>query len=129
MTTDLWMLVYCCTLALLSPALYLVGRFGAAGGMEWLMGNRDSALEVPEWTDRAVRAHSNLIESLVPFAALVLVAHTAGLANETTALGATVFFWARVLYVPVYTAGLQPWRTLVWFVGLGGQLVILGQLI
>ena len=129
MTTDLWMLVYSCLLCLLSPMLYLVGRVGAPGGMDWLRGNRDSVLAAPAWADRAVRAHDNLIENLVPFAALVLVAHTAGLANETTALGAQLFFCSRVVYVAVYAAGLQPWRTLVWFVGLAGQLLILKELL
>ncbi len=125
MTTELSMLVYCCALVLSNPAIYLAGRMGVPGGMDWLWGNRDSDLEAPAWTGRATRAHSNLIENLVPFAALVLVAQVTGLTNETTALGAQLFFWSRVAYLAFYTAGLLYVRTLAHAVGLAGQVMIL----
>ena len=43
---------------------------------------------------RARRAHLNMIENMVLFAALVLIAAVAGKANATTAMGAMIFFWA-----------------------------------
>lgn len=47
-----------------------------------------------------------------------------GVSNESTTLGATLFFWSRVVYFPVYVAGI-PWvRTGVWAVGLIGTVII-----
>ena len=128
MTTDLWMLVYTALLSMFFFLTYLTGRTMAAGGLDWAFGNRDAPLAVPAWTARAQRAHANLVENLAPFAILVLVAHVAGKANATTALGATVFFWGRVGHAVTYIAGLIYIRTLVFFVGTLGELMILSQL-
>jgi uncharacterized MAPEG superfamily protein len=65
----------------------------------------------------------------VLFAALVLTAQVAAKTNATTALGAQLFLWARVVYVPVYLIGI-PWaRTAVWIVSVVGLVMILLQLI
>lgn len=128
MTTDLWMLVASGVLCLLLTGVYGAGRSQMPGGLEWGFGNRDTALAVPAWTERAVRAHLNLVENLAPFAILVLTAHVAGKANAMTALGATIFFLARVAHAVVYTAGITVVRTLVFFVGLVGEVLILIQL-
>ena len=58
----------------------------------------------------------------------MLVAHVSGKANSMTALGAQIFFWARVAHVAVYTAGITGVRTAVFFVGTAGELLILIQL-
>lgn len=129
MSTDLTMLVWSAVLCLLIPTIYLVGRARTPGGMDWALGNRAQSLAVPEWAARAQRAHLNLIENLAPFAILVLVAHVSGKSNALTALGAELFFWARLAHVVVYTAGLIGVRTAVFFVGTAGQLLILIQLL
>ena len=129
MTTDLWMLVASAMLCLTIPFITLLGLSQTSNGVVWAFGNRDSALEFPAWAARARRAHANLAENLAPFAILVLVAHAAGVANETTALGATIFFWARAAHFLVYAAGIPYVRTLTFLVSLAGELVILGQLV
>ena len=129
MTTDLWMLVASAMLCLAMPFVALPGVLQVSSGVGWAFGNRDSALEFPEWSARVRRAHANLIENLAPFAILVLLAHVTGLANETTALGATIFFWARVAHFLVYTAGIPYVRTLAFGVSLYGELEILRQLL
>jgi uncharacterized MAPEG superfamily protein len=43
------------------------------------------------------------------------------------ALGATIFFWARLVYWPVYLAGIVYLRTLIWFVSLFGLFLILKE--
>ncbi len=128
MTTDLWMLVWSAVLCLALPYVYLVSRVTTPGGLAWGMGNREEPFAFPAWAGRAERAHRNLVENLAPFAILVLVAHVAGKANATTALGATIFFWSRVLHAAVYTAGLTGVRTLVFGAALVGELMILLQL-
>jgi len=128
MTTDLAMLVATAVLCLLMPMIYLVGRLQTPGGVQWGIGNRAEPFQPPEWAARAQRAHLNLVENLAPFAILVLVAHVGGKANALTALGAQLFFWARVAHVAVYTAGITGVRTAVFFVGMLGELLILIQL-
>lgn len=129
MTTDLWMLVWTALLCVSMPTIYLVSRVTTPGGAVWGFGNRGGAKPpFPEWANRAERAHANLVENLAPFAILVLVAHVAGKANASTAFGASLFFWARLLYVPVYVAGIAYVRTLVFFVATAGEIIILLQL-
>lgn len=130
MSTELTMLVWSSLLALLMPFFYVVALFSNPGGFKWGLGNRDQPLVGdPPWAARGRRAHSNLIENLVPFAALVLVAHVTGRTNSMTALGAELFFWGRLAYAAVYMAGLVPWRTVMFSVASLGEFLILFQLL
>ena len=127
MTPDLQMLVWSAALALVQMLVAVLGAMGQVG-LTPLAGNREGLAEMTGWPGRARRAHLNMLESLVIFAVVVLVAHAAGKANETTALGATLFFWGRVAFALVYLAGI-PWlRTLVWLVSVAGILLIFTQL-
>jgi uncharacterized MAPEG superfamily protein len=93
-------------------------------GLPMLAGNRDSMPPLTGWAGRAERAHLNMLESLVLFAALILVAVVAGKTNAMTALGAQLFFWARLVYALIYLAGV-PWvRTGVWLVSVIGLVLI-----
>jgi uncharacterized MAPEG superfamily protein len=97
-------------------------------GLPMLAGNRDSVPAFGGWVGRAQRAHRNMLESLVLFAALVLIAVVTNKTNSATLLGAQLFFWARLAYAFVYIAGI-PWlRTAVWFVSVIGLIIIFVQL-
>ena len=128
MTADLTYLVWAVALTIVQVLV------ASSGGMTQiplpvLAGNRETSIEGRGWVGRAQRAHRNMLESLVLFASLVLVAHVSGLANATTALGAAVFFYARLVYTVVYWLGI-PWlRTAVWTVAVVGLVMILSQLI
>jgi uncharacterized MAPEG superfamily protein len=98
-------------------------------GLPALVGNREPALILTGLAGRADRAHRNMLQNLVLFAALILVAHAAGRVNEMTALGAQIFFWARVAYGIIYLAGI-PWlRTGAWAVSMLGIILIFLQVI
>jgi uncharacterized MAPEG superfamily protein len=129
MTTELTMLVWSAVLCLVMPNVGIAGLTGIPGGMAWGLGNRDAALDLPAWIGRARRAHANLVENLVVFAALVLAAHAAGRTNEWTALGSQLFFWGRVGHAVTYVAGLVPWRTLAFGVAVVGEWIIAFQLL
>jgi uncharacterized MAPEG superfamily protein len=93
-------------------------------GLPALAGNREGLAEMTGWAGRARRAHLNMIENLVLFAALVPIAAAAGKANATTAMGALIFFWARLAYAVIYLIGI-PWlRTVAWFVSVIGMAMI-----
>jgi uncharacterized MAPEG superfamily protein len=65
-----------------------------------------------------------MVENLVPFTALVLVAQAAGISTETTALGATLFFWTRVVHTLALILAI-PWvRTLAFAASWVGMLLI-----
>jgi uncharacterized MAPEG superfamily protein len=97
-------------------------------GLPMLAGNRDAVPAFGGWVGRAQRAHRNMLESLLLFAALVLIAVVTNKTNSATLLGAQLFFWARLVYAFVYIAGI-PWlRTAVWFVSVIGLIVIFVQL-
>jgi uncharacterized MAPEG superfamily protein len=53
----------------------------------------------------------------------------AGLNNDTTVLGAQLFFWARLAYAVIYLAGV-PWvRTGAWAVSMVGLIMVFLQLV
>jgi uncharacterized MAPEG superfamily protein len=100
-----------------------------AVGLNTLAGNREGMGDLTGFAGRARRAHLNMIENMVLFTALVLVAAVAGKANAMTAMGALVFFWARLIYAVIYLLGI-PWlRTLAWAVSVIGMVMIAIQLI
>lgn len=128
MTPDLQMLVWSAVLFLVQMAVAATGA-NAQVGLPALAGNREDLPAITGWAGRARRAHANMLENLVVFAIVVLVAHATGKANATTALGAALFFWARLAYAVIYVAGI-PWlRTAAWAVSLAGILLILAQLL
>lgn len=130
MTTELTMLAWSAILCLALPNVAVSGLTAATGGFAWGLGNRDTPfLGLPDWVGRARRAHANLVENLVVFAALVLVAHVAGKNNQWTALGAQLFFWGRIGHAVTYVAGFVPWRTLVFGVAILGEWMIAVQLL
>jgi uncharacterized MAPEG superfamily protein len=125
MTIDLWMLVYSALLCALIPNVSVMGLSRIPGGMAWGFGNRDTPLAVPTWVERTRRAHMNMVENLPVFAALVLVAHVAGKADATTALGSQIFFVGRVAHAAIYIAGIPYLRTAAFFVSVVGEVMIL----
>ncbi len=97
-------------------------------GLPMLAGNRDNMPVLTGWAGRAQRAHRNMLENLVLFAALVFLVIAAGRTNQMTVLGAELFFWGRFAYALIYLAG-WPWlRTLAWFVSVVGMVLMALQL-
>ena len=128
MTPELAYLVWS---AVLTFVLVLIAASGAQlqVGLERLAGNREDMPKITGWAGRAQRAHRNMLESLVLFAILVLVAQAAGVRNGMTLLGAQLFFWGRVAHAAIYLAGI-PWaRTGAWGVSVIGLILIAWQLI
>jgi len=87
-------------------------------GTKWNMGNRETEPEFPSWIARADRAQKNLLENLIHFAPIVLVAHVAHKNNGVTALASLVYLGARVAHGALYAAGVQGARSLAFLTGL-----------
>jgi uncharacterized MAPEG superfamily protein len=128
MPIELHLLVWSVALAF---AQMLVAVSGATleVGLPELAGNREPSPDPKGWAGRARRAHLNMLESLVLFAALVLTAVIAQKTNSATAYGAGIFFWARLAYALIYVAGI-PWvRTAIWGVSVIGLVMIFSQVV
>jgi uncharacterized MAPEG superfamily protein len=99
-------------------------------GYRWTAGARDEA--VPPLTGvagRLDRALRNFVETFPLFAATVLAAHAAGRHNALTAWGVELYLGARVLYLPLYAAGVYLVRSLVWNVAALGIILLLVALL
>ncbi len=98
-------------------------------GLVTAAGNQEDIAPWTGWNDRLNRALRNLIEAIVVYAPIAIAVHELGVSNETSALGAEIFFGARVVHAIVYTAGI-PWvRTAAWFAGVAGILMVASPLL
>jgi len=80
---------------------------------------------VSKLTARFQRAFSNFRETFVYFAVVVLVVTLTSRTNSVSALGTQIYFWARLIYVPVYAAGIPVLRTVTWGASIAGLIMVL----
>jgi uncharacterized MAPEG superfamily protein len=98
-------------------------------GLAWNASNREvEPKPLTGVAGRADRACRNLRETFAFFAVAALVVVVAQRTTANTALGAQLYFWARVVYLPVYLIGIPYLRTLVWAVSLVGIVAVVGGL-
>lgn len=62
---------------------------------------------LPDWVNRANRAHMNAVENFAPFAAVVLIAHAVGVSTSVTAISAAVYFYARAAHAVAHISGFS----------------------
>ena len=128
MSVELLMLAY-------STAVFLIIILAQAGlairqnGLVAQAGSRDNLPEPTVLRNRLQRLTANFQENLVMFAIVVLVANAVGVSNDATALGASLFFYARVAHAIVYAFGWPLIRPLFYFAGLYGVIVILWEIL
>ena len=129
LSADLRVLVYSALLCLVLWIPYILSAMQVRGIARVAGYPTGAYQDLPDWAQRAYRAHVGLVENLAPFAALVLVAHVTGTANEATGMAAWVFFWARLVQAIVHIAAI-PWvRTIAFVVGWVANLVILWHIL
>ncbi len=128
MTPELSYLVWSVALTVVLVVIATLGAMQQVG-LPKLAANRENMPEMPGWAGRAERAHRNMLESLVLFAVLVLVARALNISTDTTVLGAQLFFWGRLAHAALYIAGIAWLRTAAWVVSIVGLLLIFLQLI
>jgi uncharacterized MAPEG superfamily protein len=84
-------------------------------------GSRDNLPEPSVFHKRATRLSTNMLENMVLFVPLVLIANATSISNDLTILGAQLFFYARVAHAVIYLAGLPMIRPLAWLVAVIGM--------
>ncbi len=128
MTTELTYLAWTLVLALVQIGLPAIMRT-AETGTGYNAGARDEpGPPIGKITARLQRAQGNLFETLPLFAAAVLIAHVAGRDGALAAWGAALYFWARVVYLPLYAFGVPFVRSLVWVAAAAGLIMVLAAL-
>ena len=65
------------------------------------------------------------MQSFPFFAASVLIAQAAGRHGWLTVWGSELYFWARIVYVPLYVFGVPVARSVALAVGFIGTVMIL----
>jgi len=128
MNTELMYLTWVTVLTGILWIPYILDRI-VVWGLVDAVGYPASPKPQSAWAARLMKAHTNAIENLVVFAALVLIAQDAGVIGGVVATAAAVYFWARLVHVLAYTFAV-PWiRTLAFVVGWVAQAMIAWQLL
>lgn len=129
MTIDLMMAAWTLVLAFVQILLFDMARTSQYG-LKWNTGPRDESMPpLNPKAERLRRAQDNLFETLPLFLGAVLIAHVADRANGVTALGAQIYFWGRVAYVPLYAFGVRQVRSLAWLVSVAGLVMVASQIL
>ena len=116
---------------LLFVHIFTATRFKTAQyGRKWNVGARDEELPPPNaMTGRTMRAQANFQETF-PIAIVALLGVViAGKTSPTTALGGWIWLGARVVYLPLYAAGIPVIRTIVFVVSMVGLVMVLWPLL
>lgn len=129
MSFELTMLAWTLVLALVQVLLPALLR-NREVGIQYNAGPRDGPVPPPgRFCARLMRAQANLFETLPIFAIAVLIVHVSGRENAFTHDGALAYFVARVVYVPLYAAGVPFLRSLVWLASVVGIVQMLVPII
>lgn len=124
MTTELGLLAWSIVLGLVHAIA--TGQLAVLQhGLAYNMGPRDEEKKLTGVGGRVNRAFQNYLQTFPFFAAAVLAAHVAGRHTSWTVLGAHLYFWARLAYVPLYAAGVPVIRTAMFLVSVAGTVLIL----
>jgi uncharacterized MAPEG superfamily protein len=107
--------------ALIVAASLIKTRAWTPSGLMAAMGNREKEVPSDGFPARTERAARNMLENLVLFSALALVASVGGVADPHVELGARIFYWARLVYIPIYLIGIPVARTAVWAISVIGM--------
>jgi uncharacterized MAPEG superfamily protein len=123
MSTDLNYLAFTALLTASLWILYVAAQVKTNGPLQPSNYVDPTQRPLPPWGKRADRAYLNAIETLAPFAVLVILIHVAGKENGTTAFLAASFFWLRVAHAIVFWAAIPYIRTIIFTLG---YVVVLG---
>ena len=83
--------------------------------LSYLFSSRDNAANTSIYIDRANRSLNNLFETLPIFIGLVLLSIINDVDNSLLAM---IWLLSRMIYVPVYIAGINYLRTGIWAIAL-----------
>jgi len=107
MTTELFYLLFA---ALLTGVLWIpvvIGYVSSRGLLKPADYKVAPTSPLPDWVNRANRAHMNAVENLASFATVVLIANSVGVSTPVTETCAAVFFYARAAHAVLHISGFS----------------------
>jgi uncharacterized MAPEG superfamily protein len=129
MTPELLMLALSVVLGFVHIIVSAIATTGQYG-FKWNLSARDAPMPpLQVVAGRLHRALHNFLETFPLFAVAVLVADATNRHGWMAVWGSQIYFYARVLYLPIYAAGIPVVRTVVWTVASAGIVMVLLALI
>lgn len=92
-------------------------------------GSRDNLPEPTVFQKRSKRLADNMLENMILFTPLVLIAHVSGEAGPLSAMGVQMFFFARLAHAIIYLAAWPVVRPIAWLLGTIGMGLIVAELL
>jgi uncharacterized MAPEG superfamily protein len=131
MTPELTALALAILLQAVQFALYSVrAQMDVGPGYAMSPRDREPSRPLSVLGGRLSRALDNHFDGLVLFTAAVTLVTLSGEASAFTAACAWTYLAARILYVPAYTLGWRPGRSIIWITGfLATVLMVISTLI
>ena len=115
--------------ALIVVASLIKAKAWKPSGLMAALGNRETQVDCNGFPARTDRAAKNMLENMVLFTALALVASVGGVTDPHVELGARIFYWARLVYIPIYMIGIPVARTGVWAISIIGMGMIFASIV
>ena len=115
----------CCSSTFSPPTRFKTRQYGR----KWNVGARDDILpEADPMTGRTMRAQANFQETF-PIAIIALLGVV--VAGRTSNLTRRGWIWlgARIVYLPLYIAGVRGYRTIIWTISMIGLVMVLWPLL
>ena len=99
-------------------------------GLSWNLGPRDDPPQpLSPMAGRLVRAEANFLETF-PIAIIALIGVVvADRTSSATALGGWMWLGARIVYLPLYAAGIPVLRTIAFAVSIVGLALVMKPLL
>ncbi len=117
------------TWLLVVAASLIRARAWTPAGLLAAFGNREHLAEPTAFAGRAERTARNTFDNLMFFSIIALVASASNRTGSQVVLGAQVFFWARMAYIPIYYIGIPYVRTATWAVSIAGLAMMVAALL
>ncbi len=125
MSLELSVLAWGCVLAavhIFAAAAVKTRQYGIA----WNVGARDGAQPEPApVVGRLMRAQANFFETFPIMVAAILLVEAAGRTGSGTAAGALIWLVARIVYLPLYAAGVPVLRSVAFGLSFLGIALVL----
>ncbi len=124
MTIEMKLLLWSVALGLLQ-CLATGTAVTAQRGLKFGGSARDDQQPIQGIGGRVIRAFANFKETYVFFVALVLAGQILNRHSGLTVIGANLYFWGRIVYWPLYVAGVPMVRSVVWVIAILGIVLLL----
>jgi uncharacterized MAPEG superfamily protein len=108
---------------------YILNRMAVRGMMPAMANPSPTAKPQSPWAERAKAAHANAVENLVVFAPAALAVVMLNVGDDKTVFACAMYFWARLAYFVIYTAGIPMLRTLSFFAGWVASCMLVARLL